>query len=138
MDRMLKLNLRPITGLSKHVMNQHLQSKGNSRVGMIQVSSYSGIRWYATAGLYGGTKIYDKVLGEMLNKSPASDLKSGLKKGSIDNLILMPGLVSTAMTGYISNSYNTCLPDETAAGSLRDLGRRLYTHGSVIHTLWGV
>ena len=53
-------------------------------------------------------------------------------------MVLMPGLVSTGMTNYISNSYNTCMPEQTVLGTLKDLGFRYQTHGSLIHTLWGI
>lgn len=56
----------------------------------------------------------------------------------MDSMVLMPGLVSTRMTNYVSNSYNTCLPEETVLGTLKDLGFRYQTHGSYIHTLWGI
>jgi hypothetical protein len=39
-------------------------------------------------------------------------------------MVLLPGLVSTRMTNYVSNSYNTCMPKETAEGALKDLGFR--------------
>eukprot|EP00355_Strombidium_rassoulzadegani_P000311 CAMPEP_0168613274 /NCGR_PEP_ID=MMETSP0449_2-20121227/3364_1 /TAXON_ID=1082188 /ORGANISM="Strombidium rassoulzadegani, Strain ras09" /LENGTH=73 /DNA_ID=CAMNT_0008653897 /DNA_START=776 /DNA_END=997 /DNA_ORIENTATION=+ len=42
------------------------------------------------------------------------------------------------MTGYHSNWYNTCGPDETSIGTLKDLGSTIYTNGSLIHSLWGI
>ena len=59
-------------------------------------------------------------------------------RNKVDSMVLIPGLVSTPMTGFVQNSYNTCLPDETAEGTLKDMGYRIGTHGSLIHTLWGL
>lgn len=100
---------------------------------IIQLSSFSALRWYATAGLYGGTKTFNKVFGELVQRQCASNIRN-----KVDNMVLMPGLVSTAMTAYVQNGYNTCLPDETAEGTLKDVGFRIGTHGSLIHTLWGL
>ena len=53
-------------------------------------------------------------------------------------MVLLPGLVSTRMTNYITNSYNTCTPDKTASGAIKDLGFCSHTHGSLIHSIWGL
>jgi len=53
-------------------------------------------------------------------------------------MVLAPGLVSTGMVGWVNNWYNTCLPNETARGTLRALGFTNYTHGSFIHMLWAI
>ena len=66
MSTMLKVNHRPVTLLTKHAINRHV--KGDSKgLGLVQVSSFSALRWYSTAGLYGGTKIYDRLFGFMID-----------------------------------------------------------------------
>ena len=92
-----------------------------------------GLRFIPLLGHYGATKFFDRVFGcgvDQMNQ----DSKTG---AAVDTQIIYPGMVSTAMTNYHSDSYKTCAAQETAAGALRDLGVLTHTHGSFVHTLWG-
>ena len=61
-----------------------------------------------------------------------------LQKKNVDSIVLLPGLVSTKMVDEYHNWYNTCMPQETANGTICNLGLARYTHGSMIHTLWAI
>ena len=63
---MMRVNLYPITILSKYSIISFKEQTDGQRYGLIQVSSFSGMRWYATAGLYGATKVYNKVFGNLI------------------------------------------------------------------------
>ena len=121
---MLKVNLYPITLLSKYGLVNFKKQAGNC--GLISVSSYSALRPYTRAGLYGGCKRYDATFGSLITRK------------NVDSIVLYPGLVTTSMVGNISNWYNTCLPEETASGTLCNLGLAKYTNGSMIHSMWAV
>lgn len=121
---MLKVNLYPITMLSKYGVLKFKKEEG--KCGLVSVSSYSALRPYTRAGLYGGCKRYDATFGKLI------------KRKNVDSIVLYPGLVTTSMVGNISNWYNTCLPEETASGTLSNLGLAKYTNGSLIHTLWAI
>lgn len=134
LQRQLKVNLYPISLLSKFAKNSYQQQQNDGylgRFGMVSLSSYSAIRHYTTAGTYGGCKRFDKFLGYLIDKG-------NKPQKCIDSIVLAPGLVSTAMVGYVNNWYNTCLPDETAQGTLKGLGYTKYTHGSFVHMLWAI
>ena len=124
LQTMLKVNLYPITLLSKWGLINF--KKQNNQCGLISVSSYSALRPYTRAGTYGGCKRFDAVFGSLI------------KKKNVDSLVLYPGLVTTSMVGNISNWYNTCMPQETANGTLCNLGLAKYTNGSLIHTIWAI
>lgn len=102
---------------------------------MVHVSSFSSPRWYATGGIYGGTKRFNHLFGNLVSdvnrKKPSSS--------SIDSIILLPGLVTTPMTSGIPTPwYNTCSPEQTVRGTLHDLGYRSETYGSPVHMAWGI
>ena len=90
------------------------------------MSSFSSLRPYVTGTVYAGCKRYDARFGAMLQKN------------NVDSTVLYPGLVTTKMTRDLKNSYNTCMPQETANGTLCNLGLAKYTNGSMIHSLWAI
>ena len=93
---------------------------------LIQLSSFSGLRYIVGIGSYGATKKFDQVFANLVDKT------------HIQSCILRPGLVATPMTKFAA-SHNSCLPDETVNGTLRDLSHGTkWTHGSFIHSIWGV
>ena len=77
LQRQIKVNLYPVTLLSKFGINSFKNQQVNqgyvNRFGLVSVSSYSAIRHYTTAGVYGGTKRYDKFLGHTIDKNAKTE-----------------------------------------------------------------
>ena len=70
MTTMIKVNNRPICLLTKYGL--YSQSESKKGLALVQVSSFSALRWYATAGLYGGTKIFDEMFARMIDQQNSS------------------------------------------------------------------
>jgi short-subunit dehydrogenase len=121
---MLKVNMYPITLLSKYGILKFKNEEGPCV--LVSVSSYSSVRPYARAGIYGGCKRFNSVWGNLIERE------------NVDSIVLYPGLVTTNMVGYLNNSFNCCMPAETANGTLCSLGRTARTNGSLIHSIWNV
>ena len=124
MDNALKVNHYPIVLLSKFAKNQFIQDQKNSdepsgkRYGIVNVSSFSGIRPIIRMSLYGPSKRFDLMfsnISDQINQEKNHD--------SIDTISLCPGLTKTPMTTKMKHTwYKSCEANESAEGTIKDLG----------------
>mmetsp|Transcript_17567 Transcript_17567/g.29653 ORF Transcript_17567/g.29653 Transcript_17567/m.29653 type:complete len:106 (-) Transcript_17567:416-733(-) len=71
LQTMLKVNLYPITLLTRMAAStwrQLAKVDAEKRYGLVQVSSFSSLRPYVGASVYGGCKRYDSKLGEVMQQ----------------------------------------------------------------------
>lgn len=129
-----------MTLLSKFALQSYIYQYKNDptsikrKFAMIQLSSMAGLRYIISVGVYACTKTYNLQWNNMVTQLNAQ--WGRYKTMNIDSLCVCPSLVSTPMTGH-ATKHNSCLPSQTARGSLNDLGTMKISFGSDIHAFWG-
>ncbi|CDW81330.1 short chain dehydrogenase reductase family protein [Stylonychia lemnae] len=122
-------------------LNTRIRIQRNQRYAMIHLSSILSEFKMTKQCLYSSTKRFNAVFSNLTGFWSSRGSKFYTERGAqclsqVDNIFVMPGRTSTAMNNFQKGKYIS-LPNETAEGSLRDLGFRRYTYGSILHSQQG-
>ena len=126
-----KCNMRAITLLTKAAIAHSEKTRANGKkLALIQLSSvisnsYELPMW----GHYSGTKLYDKIFGQMIQAS--------FEGKNIETIIVYPGAVTTNLNNHMVSPGANSLPADCADGVLNDLSCNWTgdTSGSLLHNI---
>ena len=121
----LTINIMPISVLNRYIIPRMLQR--GTRSGIINLSSYSKLLRLVESSGYCSTKLFD----EFLSKTLAYEYEH-----KIDILSSTPNLVSTPLTRNAKTLLHIN-KNQTAKGTLKDLGHVKTTYGHWSHHLQG-
>lgn len=123
---MITANCIPQAILSKIFLKRF--SERESRSALIDISSINSIQPFLGKEIYSATKIFNSWL---------SLAQSAKGPENVDFLCLKPGFVSTTGLRKRELNWTTCTTEECVEGTLKVLGQRAETYGSVKSILFG-